>query len=305
MLITEFWKSTYLPHVERNAKPSTVHGYKKLWGCYLAEEFPGKTLSEFHTADATRLLTQLAGRSLGSRTVAHVRSLMSGIFSHACCLGVIQFNPMRDAKSLERPAKPKGTYAYSLAEVQEILAALSSDPLAQLAVALCAYAALRPSEVAGLCWEDFQGDQIVLGRSVWCSQVSTSLKTEGSAATVPMLSILQSMVNSLRKSEGWVFKDRNGGPVNIDEYQRRHIAEPLRKRGMHWVGLYGCRRSAATLITELVGNPYAAAAILRHSNPSVTLVHYVKLNRAEMAAKGIAALESALQEQKALAAGTI
>jgi hypothetical protein len=33
--VTDFWQTTYLPHLERTTKPSTLNGYCKLWGQHL------------------------------------------------------------------------------------------------------------------------------------------------------------------------------------------------------------------------------------------------------------------------------
>jgi hypothetical protein len=86
--VTEFWQTTYLPHLERTTKASTLHGYKKLWTQHLALHLAGFTLREYETVNATRFLTSLAERGLGTRTIAHVRSLLSGLFRHALRIGL-------------------------------------------------------------------------------------------------------------------------------------------------------------------------------------------------------------------------
>jgi hypothetical protein len=104
--VTAFWQTTYLPHLERTTKASTLHGYKKLWGQHLALHLVGFTLRGYKTVDATRFLTSLAERDLGTRTIAHVRSLLSGMFRHALRTGLIETNPVRDAGSLTPVTRP-------------------------------------------------------------------------------------------------------------------------------------------------------------------------------------------------------
>ena len=298
--ITDFWQDTFFPYVEKNRKASTAEGYKKLWHCYLLSEFSGKSLNKYRTSDATQLLTRLAESGLGSRTVAHVRSLMSGIFQHAVCTGLIGANPVREAKPLVKPARPTETTAYTLREIEQIIAVLAGNQFAQLAVALAAYAGLRPSEIAGLNWEDVQSDHIVLRRSVWSGAVSDTLKTEESAAKVPMISVVQEMLALIPRGESWVFCTVDNRPVLMDEFSRRFIAEPLREQGVRWAGLYACRRSCATIVTELTGSPWAAQAILRHTSANTTIKFYVRMNQDEVAHRGVAALEAAVQKHKAL-----
>jgi hypothetical protein len=78
--IADFWETVYLPHLERNMKASTLHGYKKIWENHLSAAFAGINLRHYHTHHATRFLTSLAEWDLGARTIAHIRSLASGMF---------------------------------------------------------------------------------------------------------------------------------------------------------------------------------------------------------------------------------
>jgi integrase len=275
---------------------------KGLWQVYLEEEVMGRSHHTYTTAHTTRFLTSLCEEGLGSRTVAHVRSLLSGIFGHAVALGIIDANPVRDAKTLSKPEKSKPTSVYTLQEIADVILALEGDIYAQLAVALAAYAGLRPSEIAGLRWEDIHEDHIALCRSVCGGVASDSLKTVEAAAKVPLLSTLQTMVSSMSRGDGWVLCTEGERPVNMDEWSRRRIAEPLRKRGIRWGGLYAARRACASIVTALTGSPWPAQAILRHSNPSTTLQFYIKLDRETMAQQGMKRLEAELVSRKTLEA---
>jgi len=301
--VGEFWRSVYLPHVERNCKRSTSEGYKKLWQTYIEKEVSCTKLHKYTTAHATRFLTSLCEKGLGVRTVAHVRSLLSGLLGHAVALGVIDANPVRDAKTLSRPESAEETTAYTLQEIQFFISALSGDRYAQLAVALAAYAGLRPSEIAGLRCEDVHEDHIALRRSVWGGVASDSLKTVEAAAKVPLISILQGMFASMPRGDGWVFCTEGKRPVNMDEWSRRRIAEPLRKRRIRWVGLYAARRACASIVTTLTGSPWAAQAILRHTSPATTLRFYIKLDKENMAQQGMQLLEAEIANRKTLSAG--
>ncbi len=45
--ITDFWQTVCLPHIERNTKASTIHGYKKIWQGHLSVAFAGLNLTEY------------------------------------------------------------------------------------------------------------------------------------------------------------------------------------------------------------------------------------------------------------------
>jgi integrase len=156
--IADFWTTVYLPHIERNTKASTIHGYKKIWEGHLSAAFAGFNLTDYQTHQAMRFLTALADRGLGVRTTAHVRSLASGMFRHALRLNRIQINPWRDAGSLTAAKKPEATQAYTLEQAEAISSALTDYPPAQLVFCLAAFMGLRPGEISALKWHDIDGD---------------------------------------------------------------------------------------------------------------------------------------------------
>jgi hypothetical protein len=94
--VTEFWEQTYLRHIERSTKASTIHGYKAIWRQHLAAAFAGFNLRDYETHHAMRYLTSLAEKGLRGRTIAHIRSLASGVLKHALRLKYIWVNPWRD-----------------------------------------------------------------------------------------------------------------------------------------------------------------------------------------------------------------
>jgi len=301
--IADFWEETYLPHIERNAKASTIHGYKKIWESHLCAAFAGVSLRDYHTHHATRFLTSLAERHLGVRTIAHIRSLASGMFRHALRLNRITTNPWRDAGSLAAAKKPEATHAYTLEQAEAINNALIDSPPAQLVFCLAAFLGLRPGEISALKWQDIDGDWIHIRRSAWRGIVGTT-KTEESVASVPLIEPVKSMLAAWRMSSAveWLFPSNRGDhPLNISQYAQRIIAPVLKKKGIKWHGLYAGRRSAATLLVQLTGNAVAAQYILRHKNLATTTAFYVKPVQTA-AIEDMKLVEETLANRKALKA---
>lgn len=307
MKIADFWEQTYLPHIERNTKASTLHGYRKLWEHHLKLEFSAFKLKDYQTHHATRFLTSLAERGLGVRTIAHIRSLASGMFRHALRLNRISTNPWRDAGSLSAVKKPEATHAYTLEQAEAISNALIDHPPAQLVFCLAAFMGLRPGEISALKWEDIDTDWIHIRRSAWRSIVGTT-KTDESVASVPLIEPIKSMLEAWKVQSGggeWVFPNRSGKPLDMSSFSKRVIASVLKAKGIEWHGLYAGRRSAATLLVQLTGNAVAAQYVLRHKNLSTTTGFYVKPVQSA-ALEGLKLVEDLLKqrkEQRALAAG--
>jgi hypothetical protein len=63
-------------------------------------------------------------KTQGLRTLNHVRSLSSGIFTHAINLGLLEQNPWHDVKILGKVKPAKPTDWYTLEEAENIISAL-------------------------------------------------------------------------------------------------------------------------------------------------------------------------------------
>src|SRR6202035_1660884 len=104
-LVTEFWEQRYLPFVTANMKPSTVSGYKQIWNQHLRTHFAGKSLQEYRTHLGSTFLLSLT-KTQGRRTLNHIRSLASGIFTHAVNEGRLDANPWSGVKILGKVLPP-------------------------------------------------------------------------------------------------------------------------------------------------------------------------------------------------------
>lgn len=110
-------------------------------------------LAAYKTSDASKFLTRLADSGLGRNSISHIRSLLSGIMSHALNLGVIDRNPLEGAKVLSKVKQPVDTESYSLREVEDMISALEGESDCRLLVGLCGLLGLRPSEATALGWD--------------------------------------------------------------------------------------------------------------------------------------------------------
>lgn len=300
--VYEFWETTYLPFTEENLRHSTVHGYNQIWNQHLKGHFGETLLKDYRTASASLFLTTLA-KTLGRHTIQHIRSLASGIFSHAVNVGVIDGNPWHDCKVLGKTIEPGETAHYTLEEAENIVTALVDHVDAQLMVCLSFFVGLRPGEIQGLRWEDF--DTVPDANGIWWVQIRRAVvrnrvgetKTKGSVASLPLvapvlipLTLWHQRRN--RPTEGWVFPNSKGKPVDLRSVVARKIVPTLERKNIPWKTLYAGRRGAATILTQLTGDALAAKELLRHKNIAVTTDKYVK-RIPEALLKGIKLLEAA------------
>jgi integrase len=209
---------------------------------------------------------------------------------------------MRECKLLGKVRAGTPTAWYTLEEVENIISALVDRVDAQLTIALSFFAALRPSEIAGLQWADFDiqdGSGFVhIRRAVVRRQVG-SCKTPESVATLPLLPQIiiplllwkEKCEKSGLGCESWLFENSKGGPSDLREMVRRVIRPCAEKAGLKYKGLYAGRRGVATWLAGS-GNIVGAQELLRHKSLATTLAHYKKQTQ-DALQKGLLALGAA------------
>ena len=277
--VADFWDMIYLKFIEENLRHSTVWGYKQIWEQHLRPHFGTTYLRDYRTATGSLFLTQLA-RTLGRHTLQHIRSLASGIFTHAVNRGVIETNPWHDCRVLGKTIQPGETAHYTLEEAENVISALVKHVDAQAVMALAFFVGLRPGEIQGLRWEDISDGWVHVRRSVVRNIVGET-KTSGSVASLPVIAPVKTVMalwweKCGRPTSGWVFPNAKGKPRDLRTTVTGKIVPTLEKAGLEWKTLYAGRRGAATVLTELTGDALAAKELLRHKTIAVTQAKYVK-----------------------------
>jgi integrase len=295
--IADFWEQTYLPFVTAKKRPSTVHGYEQIWGSHLKAHFGKRTLAEYRTADGYKYLESLT--TLGRNSLAHVRSLASGIFTRAVNLGLIDVNPWKGVRMQETKA-PEPTVAYTLKETLAIRAALTKRVDADLVFSFAAFLGLRPSEIAGLKWEDISDDEIYIRQAV-VRGIEGDTKTPQSQRTLPLIEPVRSLINAYRKQNegamlGRLFTNRDGGPVNMSNFLKLRVKPSVEAAKLPWYGLYAARRACATNLVALTGDINAAHQVLGNSL-QVAVKAYIKPTK-EAGLAGLKMLEAAATNGK-------
>lgn len=276
--VVQFVEESYLPHVETRKRPSTYRGYKNMWGRYLKPRIDAP-LRDFRTVDGEQLLEQIArDDDLSVTTLAHIKSFLSGVFRYARRQGILNSeNPMRDVV-LPKARPGSETYAYSLEEILQMLDVLPEP--ASTIVAVAGFAGVREGELRGLLWENYDGKQLSITRSVWRSHVLNP-KTKASIAPVPVIAQLREKLNKHRAltgnpRSGPIFPNSVGKPASLARIAHDAIRPTLEKVNLAWHGWHAFRRGLATNLHRLGVADKVIQAILRHSNVAVTQACYIK-----------------------------
>ena len=124
--------------------------------------------------------------------------------------------------------------------------------------------------------ENYDGTRLDIKRGVWRNIVGET-KTEGSAASVPVIEPLRSLLQKLRTEspEGFILQNAAGKPLSLDSLNTRVIAPALKNAGIDWRGgYYPGRRGISSLVTDTSKNALNSTGLLRHSTPITALKHY-------------------------------
>jgi integrase len=291
--VTEFWDETYLTWATENLRASSVKGYKKIWKQHLSPHFKQRLLRDYRTHQGSVFLTDL-NKTLSRNTLQHVRSLASGIFTHALNLGLIESNPWHDVKVLAKTRAAGPTQHYTLEEAENIVTALVSRVDAQAVFSLAFFLGLRPSEISGLKWEDVDAEYIHIRRAAVQGVVGDT-KSHRSQRSIMMIQPVKGLLQLWRQksgnpSVGWVFPNAKGGPLNVVSFVRIAILPLVKKANLKWKGLYSARRGCATMLVNLTGDVRAGFQVLGNSY-AVLEKNYLKPS-AEAGLAGLKLLEA-------------
>ena len=282
LTIAEFVEKRYLESRAKKLRPSTIKTYTDTYNNHIKNSVGQIRLRDFHTKDGQHLFDKIAWDSpeLSHQTLLRTKALLSAVFTYARQEDVLRgVNPMQGVKVEGRRYKPVRR-AYTLEDIQAILPKLKEP--ARTVVTVAAFTGLRESELRGLRWEDYTGDELNVRRSVWRTHVGPT-KTETSGENpVPVIPLVKTALDAHRRNNpdhGYIFAgDRKGTPLHLDNLSRRVISPALNGG---WKGWHGFRRGLASNLYRLGVPAKIIQEILRHADVSTTQTNYIVVDRSE------------------------
>jgi integrase len=299
--INDFAELVYLPWIEKHKRPSTAKGYRDIWENHLKAYCGAVWLKDTRTYHIQGWLNEIGKGKLGRNTLKHIKSVVSGMFTLAKQQDYFQGeNPARDSAINPDAAEPEETYAYSLDEIQSILAVLPEP--AATAFAVAAFMGLRHGEIQGLLWENYRDSEMHISRSIWNGHI-TAPKTRKGRAPVPVIRQLAERLEMHRlrcgnPQAGPIFANSLRKPLNMNNLLARVLLPALNrcvsclkpeaahkkadhqfKRDEHipeWHGWHAARRGLGSNLYRLGVPDMVIQRILRHANVSTTATYYIK-----------------------------
>ena len=294
----KYVESVYLPWAKDSTKPSTHAAYVSYWKRYLKSR-ADVPLKDVTVKIISGWLEDISNEfTVNIDTLGKVRSILSGIFTHALAKGDFPGksaaeNPACGALLPQPSAEKRPTKAASREEVRAILAALKNMPLERAAVAICSMLGLGPAEARGLRWSDWDRakQQIYVQRNFW-RNFEGSTKTEKRVRFVAVTAELRELLLALWKVQGspldgyiLAAPEDKKKPVILDNLARRTIRprlEEVNKQAvakgeetvLSWPGWYSFRRFHGTAVCAESDLETTSRAL--GNSKDIANKHYVK-----------------------------
>jgi integrase len=265
----------YLAHCHTHLRPCTVKGYGDMFKL-VKPHLGDLTLREFRTPEADKLMRDAtAAKQRAHTTHRNIKSFLSGAFKYAKRTGAVNENPIRDVE-IPRGLPKKPRPAYTLDEISAMLNVLPEP--SRTVVLVAGLTGLRLSELKGLRWEDFDGDTVMIQRSVWSGIVSET-KTLSSKAAVPVVpQVREALAEHRKRNPGteFVFQGSTGKPIYMESTFRDQMRKPLKAAKIAWRGWHPFRYGVGTTLGQLGVDIKLIQQILRHSNSRMTSEFYIR-----------------------------
>ncbi len=225
MSLKSFVEDHWLPSLESTVRPATRYGYKRTWHDYLEPAFDGKPLRDIKRGLVVPHLRKLQ-IDKGPRAARSAKAVGSAIFAYANLLEIVEHNPF--AGRLLPKHERTEQQAVSINEIAAQLAALKSEPQARAAIGLGFFAGLRPAEIRGLKWEDYDAGsrQLLIRRSMWRTR-ENGTKTPDAEGLVRVKDTLAQYLEDLRQHDhcpttGFILRNENGGSMSLENFGPAH-----------------------------------------------------------------------------------
>lgn len=265
----------YVRRLEGLRKPATIEMYGH---CVrrLGDVFSKATLAGITRADVLRYRdARLA--VVGPASVRHDLSFLRGLYRHARLAWNLPVECPVDDVSLPPPPKNREPLL-TLTEIERLLdwCCVSDSPRLYSYVSLLLQTAMRPSEAAGLLWEQVRpAERVILLRET---------KT-GRPRRVPLTRSAADMLARL-PTEGRrrVFIPDDCNLPKLSYYFKTAFRTATRRAGLPGITLYSLRHIAASYLLMRGADIRTVAEIMGHANISTTMRYTHLLDAHKLAA---------------------
>jgi integrase len=260
----ERWKVVVVPTI----KTTTADYYQKILRAHVVPNFGKREVSSIGRYDIESFLAERA-QMYSRNTLRGMRVSLGRLMSWAVACGWLEKNPCAGVK-LPHAGKKVVRTVLKPSQVTAIAERLD-EPYSTLVLFL-AVTGLRIGEAIGIKWRDFEGDVLHISRRIYEGKSDTT-KTKGSDRSLPIPKVLLERMRLLG-GDDWVFRSREGTPVNPGNVLKRYVRPIVRELGISLGGWHDFRHTLTTGLLRSGASPKVVSNILGHADVQITLDIY-------------------------------
>lgn len=286
--ISELWLKTK----EKTVAKVTYTGYKDCYNYYIKDVFEVKLVKDIEPIDINDFMVSLSHKPA---TVTKIMTTLKQIFDFAISIGYMRSNPCYGIKKPNIRISKKKTWAdkqiNSFLKLPDV-----KDATCYTALMILFSTGMRPGEVCGLRWSDYDGECFKPEIGIDKNGNDTDLKNDKAKEEVYLSPKLVLHLNNIKliQINIWArqhpfeefpedtfincFTD-DWRPMKPD-YLYKAFERILKRNNLDHIRLYDARHSFGTNMMRDGVNPKMVADMMRHTTVKTTLDNYSHTDKA-------------------------
>lgn len=276
----------WLETKKKTVAKRTYEGYKESYDRYIKSEFETKPIKDIEPMDVNAFMVSI---DLKPSSIAKIMTTLKQIFDFALSMNYIRYNPCVGIKKPNIRNEKKKTW--NPKQINNFLNLKDTkNATCYTAFLLLFNTGMRPGEVCGVRWCDYDGECIHPEKGVGKERSVTDLKNEKAKEEIYLSPKLLLHLNTLRVAhmEIWdhqhPFEDfpetnyincftDDWRPMTPD-YLSKAFKRIVARNNIEPITLYGARHSFGTNLMKDGVNPKMVADMMRHTTVKTTLDNY-------------------------------
>ena len=292
--LRQFSEKVFMPSLTVRCSENTRCSYQLNLDNWILPALGDLKMPEITSANISAVLLSMQSQGKAQGTCVKVYTVLHSLFKMAYMGDVIEKNPM-DKVERPRPRKDevqgKEVEAYTVEEVQRILAGLEAEPLKCRAyLRLLIDTGIRRGEACGLQWKDvdFQANTITIsGNLCYTPQKGVYLDTpkNGHTRTVDVDPDVIALLRELRNAQSlsrWVFTQDDSAEPMHPQSPTRYMKKFSKRYKIHDLHPHKLRHTFASIAITNGADVASVSEKLGHSDKAVTLRMYTHANAESM-----------------------
>ena len=223
----DIWYEHYIEIKKRMIKARSLNQIQLAYNTHISPVLGDIIMSEITPNDIANFLTILERKNLSKKTISNILTHARAMFKFAAEEGVIAKSPFLYIK-IDTNTKTMRRNLTGL-EIEHILeVSRSLDYTMYLMICTMLYTGIRPGELCGLRWNDFDTDftYLRIDESITDHKYENSTKTESSKRIIPLITFLQTEFKEFfcyqkPDKEDFVFLNRFKQPFRTENIDKK------------------------------------------------------------------------------------